>query len=376
MRRRKRNARRRAMALATAGLAVTLYTLLLFAYTPEQDDVNGAPVATRWPGNNLTWEINPTVGSNIFTTNNGPASGPEVTQMLQASFNTWTNTPLGGQVLNALTVTGPTTSTLTDPNAADCLNVISLTPSSAVDFSTGTIAFTDVVTSFGNPPNNTYTCTVGNNTTTQSCPLRSCLIDTDIAFNRSMNFSTQSPIPQGCGTQANPCFDLQSVATHEIGHMLGLDHSGITHVVMFPFGDTGASEQRNLAVDDAAGLAFLYPSAAFSNSTGSIAGTVTLNNVGAFAAHIVVINATTGNVVVDGLTNDDGTYNIQGILPGNYNVMVLPLAPDVNSGLFILSDFGGWSCGYGENSAPCCQPGFGNCSGTLSNPTNYTGKFF
>ena len=363
-----RKARRHVMALATAGLAVTLYALLLFAYNPEQDDVNG-PVPTRWPNSNITWEINPAVGNNIFQTPSTPASGAQLTAAIMNSFNSWTMTPLGGQILNALTVTGPTTTTLTDPDANDCLNVFSFTPSSAVDFSTGTIAFTNVVTTFGTPPNNTYTCTVGNNTTTHSCPLPSCLIDTDIAFNPSQHFSVTTPA-------LSNDFDLQSVATHEIGHMLGLDHSGITHVVMFPFGDTGASEQRNLAVDDAAGLAFLYPSAIFGTSTGSIAGTVTLNGTGAFAAHVVVIDATTGNVVVDGLTNQDGSYNIQGVLPGNYHVMVLPLAPDVNSGLFILSDFGGWACGYSENSAPCCQPGFSNCTGTLSNPTNYTGKFF
>ncbi len=368
-RRRERKARRRVVALATSGLAVALYALLLFAYTPEQDDVGG-PVPTRWPNDSMTWQLNSAVGTNIFAGTGTPASGQQVTQAIQSAFNSWTMTPLGGQVLNALSVTGPTPSSLTDPNASDCLNVISFTPSSAVDFSTGTIAFTDVVTSFGTPPNNTYPCTVGNNTTTQSCPLPSCLIDTDMAFNPGQNFSVTTPA-------LTNDFDLQSVATHEIGHMLGLDHSGITHVVMFPFGDTGKSEQRNLAVDDAAGLAFLYPSAAFSNSTGSIAGTVTLNGTGAFAAHIVVINATTGNVVVDGLTNDDGTYNIQGILPGSYNVMVLPLAPDVNSGLFILSDFGGWTCGYNENAPPCCDPKVNpNCTGTLINPTNYTGKFF
>ncbi len=366
-RQRTHQLRKRVMALAGAGLALTLYALLLFAYNPEQDDVGG-PVPTRWPNNNVTWAINPTVGNNIFAGTSTAASGAQVTQTVQSAFNTWTMTQLGGQVVNALTVTGPSTSTLTEPNAADCLNVISFT-ASAQDFSTGVIAFTDVVTTFGNPPNNTYTCTNGGSTTTLSCPLPSCLIDADMAFNPSENFSVTTPALSGD-------FDLQSVATHEIGHMLGLDHSGIAHTVMFPFGDTGASEQRTLAVDDAAGLAFLYPGATFGTSTGSVAGTVTLGGTGAFAAHVVVVDATTGNAVVDGLTNQDGTYNIQGVPPGSYNVLVLPLAADINSGVYILSDFSGWSCGYSENSPPCCQSGTSGCSGTLTNPTNYTGKYF
>jgi hypothetical protein len=50
-------------------------------------------------------------------------------------------------------------------------------------------------------------------------------------------------------------FDLETVALHEIGHLLGLDHSTVAGAVMFP---TYAGQRRNLAQDDVAGIRALY----------------------------------------------------------------------------------------------------------------------
>lgn len=362
--RRAQKVRLRRGLLIGSACSVTLYAFLLFAYSPEQDDVNG-PVPTHWPNGSVTWQINPATGSNVHT-----SGGANVTTVIQNSFNTWNQTPLvGAQVLNALAVTqGPNTN-VTDPNASDCVNVISFTASSSAGFPTGAIAFTAITTSYGTPPT-FYSCTTS--PTTRTCNLASCLIDADIVFNPSEQFSTTTPALTGD-------FDVQSVATHEIGHLLGLDHSGISHAMMYPFGDVGVGQQRALAVDDAAGIAFLYPAANFSSVTGSISGTITLNGNGAFAAHVVAVDSATGDAVVDGLSNLDGTYKLQGLPPSTYNVLVLPLSPDDNSGIYSLNDFGGWSCGYAgnsENSAPCCDPSNPACTGKLSNPTNYSGKFY
>ena len=80
-----------------------------------------------------------------------------------------------------------------------------------------------------------------------------------------------------------------------------------------------------------------------------------------------------GNAVVDGLTDPQGSYNLVGVPPGNYNVLVLPLGA-----VYGLDDFGGWYCGYSVNSPPCCDPKTdAQCTGTpISNPIDYTGKFF
>src|SRR5207249_10542034 len=118
--------------------------------------------------------------------------------------------------------------------------------------------------------------------TQQQCNVDACIADADIVFNPAENFSTTT-------TPVSGDFDAQSVATHEIGHMLGLDHSGLAGTVMDPFGDTGSSQQRNLALDDTVGIAFLYPAAGFSTSTGIISGAITQNGTGIFGSHVVAV---------------------------------------------------------------------------------------
>ena len=88
------------------------------------------------------------------------------------------------------------------------------------------------------------------------------------------------------------------------------------------------------------------------------------------------MDANTGNVVVDGLSNSDGSYKLL-VPPGSYNVLVLPLAIDDNHGIFSINDFSGWTCGYEEDAPPCCDTATSQCIGTpVPHPTNYTGKFF
>lgn len=53
-------------------------------------------------------------------------------------------------------------------------------------------------------------------------------------------------------------FDLGSVIMHEIGHVIGLDHSSDQTAIMFPSLTAGTSIVE-LAADDAAGVASLYP---------------------------------------------------------------------------------------------------------------------
>jgi hypothetical protein len=54
------------------------------------------------------------------------------------------------------------------------------------------------------------------------------------------------------------CFDLESALTHEVGHVLGLDHSELTEATMYAELAPG-HVRRGLHEDDEDGLRFLYP---------------------------------------------------------------------------------------------------------------------
>jgi len=75
--------------------------------------------------------------------------------------------------------------------------------------------------------------------------------ETGIRFNSRYSWHCGSGLPPGPSQ-----IDLQSVALHEMGHMLGLGHTGDPNAVMYPsyFGP-----KRNLRSDDLGGVCFLYP---------------------------------------------------------------------------------------------------------------------
>lgn len=78
---------------------------------------------------------------------------------------------------------------------------------------------------------------------------RGGFIDADIQFNNvGFTWSTDG----GRGT-----VDTQSIATHEQGHFLGLDHTGVQSAIMFA--SYGGGLKRTLAADDTNGVCALYP---------------------------------------------------------------------------------------------------------------------
>jgi Matrixin len=357
-------------ALGLGAFLMAFSAMALLAYTTFQYNSGTLqapqPVAARWSSLPVAWLMNSSrPNNNVDTTGCSIDPSSCIQASLAAGFTTWTSAtvPIQGQLqsLTNLSTTYSGTSTVQSPNVADCQNVIGFSDS-ASDFPTGAIAFTEVAT----VTSSQYTCSGG---ATKTCNLGDCIVDADIEFNPNENFSISLAPP------ANT-FTIQSVATHEEGHLLGMNHSGIGHAVMFPFGDTTATGQTTaLSTDDAIGISFLYPctnppgpsncTAAFSTSTGEISGTVSLNSAGTFAAHVVAIDAATGNVVMDGLTRPDGSYTLYGVPPGQYNILALPLAPDTNSGILVLDDFSGWDCGFSDPA----------CTSIPQNDTNYTGRY-
>ena len=89
------------------------------------------------------------------------------------------------------------------------------------------------------------------------------LLDSDIIFwDSGFKFFTGSI---GCGIVSNAVY-LEDVATHELGHALGLNHSSSSDATMYPSYSYCSQAMRTLASDDVAGVKALYPAAAPSNT--------------------------------------------------------------------------------------------------------------
>lgn len=72
-----------------------------------------------------------------------------------------------------------------------------------------------------------------------------------------LDASEQWALNFGDGTETSESMDLESVATHEIGHVLGLGHSTSPNAVMYP-SIKALEKKADLTVDDVEGVQQLY----------------------------------------------------------------------------------------------------------------------
>lgn len=132
-------------------------------------------------------------------------------------------------------------------------------------------------------------------------------------------------------------YDLEATFTHEIGHLLGLEHSAVLGSTMQgrqafngTFGLPAVTE-RTLSEDDRQKIRSLYGPG---QRLGSIEGRLFDNRApGALkplsGVTVWAENLATGRVMASATTADDGTYELEGLAAGQYRVMVSPTSPDV-----------------------------------------------
>lgn len=313
----------------------------------------------------------------------------EIEQAISDSFGAWSG--VSGTTFNSTTnpglvaplarVAAADSCSNDAENNVDGLNTICFNQSST-GFTTGVLAFTRTITA--NAPG----ATVGAST---AALFAGQILDSDTLFRNDGQVSYATPAalatPQGLG-----CYDLESLLTHELGHWLGLDHSGVIRAIMFPFapppgqfiGDRPTSQAPDgaLADDDRTGARFLYPDPHDTVNIGSLLGRVTPANpfslatfaptspgssvTGIVGAQVVAVDANTGAVFAATLagwscngssppTRFDGAFDIER-LPINhaYNIYAEPLI-----GLALPADFNFVFAGLCSSSVSpsCVTPG-------------------
>ncbi|HEU5458964.1 MAG TPA: matrixin family metalloprotease [Pyrinomonadaceae bacterium] len=141
-------------------------------------------------------------------------------------------------------------------------------------------------------------------------------------------------------------YDLEATFTHEIGHLLGLDHSPVLSSTMQgrqAFNGTfglPAFNERTLSEDDRQKIRSLYgPKQRLGRIEGRLSdnrtpGALTaLNGVNVWAESVA-----TGRVIASDVTAEDGTYRLEGLVPGQYRVMVASAAESGKFRSFELSN--------------------------------------
>lgn len=139
--------------------------------------------------------------------------------------------------------------------------------------------------------------------------------EADIVLNPLVQFTTDGTF----GT-----FDLESTITHEIGHLLGLDHSPVIGSIMQTHqGKNGIysllkNNRKSLTDDDINGIRSLY-GAKSEDSFGNLTGKIYTKGVSQ-ELQVWLENSLDGNIISGFFTRLDGTFKINNIATGKYKI--------------------------------------------------------
>ncbi len=174
------------------------------------------------------------------------------------------------------------------------------------------------------------------------------ITEADIVLNPYQQFSTDGNFGS---------FDLESTLTHEIGHLLGLDHSAVLGSTMFEnYGKNGVYGLQNFAPRtlseiDISSVRARYGAPASNNKCcGAINGKLLANN-GKAAANTAVWaeNIKTGKVHAETFSNSDGKFEFSGLSSGVYKLFAQ--MPGTSTKAFSLNHVGDVAVSRGNTAA-------------------------
>ena len=145
------------------------------------------------------------------------------------------------------------------------------------------------------------------------------ITEADIVLNPYQQFSTDGTF----GT-----FDLETTLTHEIGHLLGLEHSPVFGAAMHDHrGRNGvfnlpSADGRTLGLSDVSAVRSFYGAAeGHEECCGKIAGKIELKNVKSAKKSIVwAEESENGRVAAESSLLEDGSFSLEGLTPGRYRI--------------------------------------------------------
>ena len=167
-------------------------------------------------------------------------------------------------------------------------------------------------------------------------PTTGVIADSDIIINPADCFTTTG-VTSAC--KANTAYDFQATMTHELGHSLGLNHTGLLGATMFQY---NTPTERSLSSDEIAFAYFVYPPAANPASFGTISGTVTTGGGAAEPYALITMADPAAAGLAAGsysaLADANGNYSLK-VPPGSYQVYTEPLNGVVQPGNLYFTPF-------------------------------------
>lgn len=284
----------RRFALVVGVCAVALATATAHAYLKFGTTEDGRTVTLRWQQLPVRY---------LVTSRSAPGvSAADFSAAVRRAFDTWQQVPTANVSFESSGTTG------VEPGQADGRTVIGFDDRPDLDRVLGATSYT-------------FDTRTG------------AIVEADIFFNTTFDWSVASGGEPGR-------FDLESIALHEIGHLVGLGHSALGETELRPSGGrrviaaasamfpiaraAGSVDGRVLDPDDIAGVSDIYPAGDF-DSRGSISGRITKNGQGIFGAHVVAFNLATGRLVANYTLTPQGDYTIAGLDHGPTVLRVEPL---------------------------------------------------